>query len=384
MEFCTQHPQSIQHHSTFKPHLEQNCQIEMPTPLVMQPRRHNDTACISKSPLYACFVDLQKAYDTLQHHLLWDRLESIGVGHHMLAAIRSLYSSGTLSMKVAGTVGQPRLQQMGVRQGCPLSPTLFGLFFDGLHDHMHSCASTAGIQLRSGKWVSSLVYADDAVLLSWSASGLQLLLDGMNHFCLGLGLVISPTKTEVVFNGLGTTSTWQVGAQVLPQSASFKYLGLIFHESGTMSYALQRLAHNAVGACAQLRVKFRGLLCQKSFSMMRRLFDALVLPTVSYDSEVWGPSCSPTLPHDIKKMADVQVAFFRQLCRLKKSVTPAIIFREPSERPWVHRWWNQVIGFMHRLSNMPDDSIHAEMPFQSSINFFMRDVRIQLVRGWCR
>ena len=70
---------------------------------------------------------------------------------------------------------------------------------------------------------------------------------------------------NVVFNGPGTASTWRVGAQVLPQSASFKYLGLIFHESGTMSYALQRLAHNAVGACAQLRAKFRGLLCQQSF-----------------------------------------------------------------------------------------------------------------------
>ncbi|RZJ94301.1 MAG: hypothetical protein EOO60_03330, partial [Hymenobacter sp.] len=40
---------------------------------------------------------------------------------------------------------------------------------------------------------------------------------------------------------------------------------------------------NAVGACAQLHAKFRGLLCQKnSFPMMRRLFHALVLPTMSY------------------------------------------------------------------------------------------------------
>ena len=87
----------------------------------------------------------------------------------------------------------------------------------------------------------------------------------------------------------------------------------------------------------------------------------LRLPTVSYGSEVWGPSCSPSLPRDIKKMADVQIAFFRQLCRLERSVTPAIIFRELSERPWVSRWWSQVIGFMHRLSDMPDDSIHAEL-----------------------
>ena len=110
-------------------------------------RHFINTARISRRPLCACFVDLQQAYDTVQHHLLWNKLESIGVGRRMLAAIRSLYSSGTLSMKMAGTAGEPRIQQMGVRQGCPLSPTLFGLFFDGLHDRLHSCASASGIQL---------------------------------------------------------------------------------------------------------------------------------------------------------------------------------------------------------------------------------------------
>ena len=72
-------------------------------------RHFIDTARISRRPLYACFVDLQKAYDTVQHPLLWDKLESTGVGPRMLAAIRSLYSSGTLSMKVAGTAGGPRI-----------------------------------------------------------------------------------------------------------------------------------------------------------------------------------------------------------------------------------------------------------------------------------
>ena len=117
---------------------------------------------------------------------------------------------------------------------------------------------------------------------------------------------------------------------------------------------------------------------------MRLLFDALGLPTVSYGSEVWGPSCSPSLPRDIKKMADVQVAFFRQLCRLKRSVTPAIIFRKLSERPWVHRWWNQVIGFMHRLSNMPEECIHAEILRDNIADAQQRPLMWQL--GWwhCR
>ena len=174
-------------------------------------------------------------------------------------------------MKVAGTARQPWLQQMGVRQGCPLSPTLFGLFLDGLHDHLHSPTLTAGIQLRSGKWVSSLVYANDLVLLSWLVSGLQLLLDGMDNFCLGLGLVISPAKTEVVvFCGAGTASTWQVGAQVLPQSASFKYLCLICHESaGTMSYV--RIAAAGPLCC--------GCLCPAAGKVQR----ALVSTILSHD-----------------------------------------------------------------------------------------------------
>ena len=54
----------------------------------------------------------------------------------MLAASQSLYASGTLFIKVGGTAGRPQVQQMRVRQGCPLSPTLFGLFFDGLHEHL--------------------------------------------------------------------------------------------------------------------------------------------------------------------------------------------------------------------------------------------------------
>ena len=69
------------------------------------------------------------------------------------------------------------------------------------------------------------------------------------------------------------------------------------------------------------------------------------------------------MPRDIKKMAEVRLAFSRQLCLLKRIVTPAIIFREQSVRPRVRRCWNQVItiGFMHCLSNMHEDSIHAQI-----------------------
>ena len=324
-------------------------------------RHFIDRALITSRALYICFVDLQKAYDTVQHALLWGRLRLNGVGPRMLAAIQSLYASGTLAMKVGGTAGAPLAQQNGVRQGCPLSPTLFGIFFDGLHPHLDHTAPHASVQLGSGRWVSSLVYADDVVLMSWPAVGLQQLLDGMHGFCQNLGLTITPTKTEVVvFNGHSSDS-WHVGAHTLPKSATFKYLGLVFHESGSMSDALARLAHNGKGAMARLTAKFAGLMCTKSFPMLRRLFDAVVLPTVSYGCEVWAPTCVGALQPEVKHMTDIQLAFFRKLGHLRKSVAPPVIFRELPERPWEHRWWSQVTGFMHRLLDMPPGSLHLDI-----------------------
>ena len=165
-----------------------------------------------------------------------------------------------------------------MRQGCPLRPTLFGIFFDGLHGHLDCCLAHAGLQLGSGRWVSALVYADDVVLLSWTVAGLQGLLDSMHAFWLGLGLTISPSKTEgVVFNG-SSSDTWHVEQHVLPQSASLKYLGIVFHESGGMTEALARLLQNGKGAAARLAAKHKALMCDISFPMMRRLFDAIERP----------------------------------------------------------------------------------------------------------
>lgn len=44
--------------------------------------------------------------------------------------------------------------------------------------------AAAGLQLRSGQWVSSLVYADDVALLSSMPQGLQQLIDGMRESCM--------------------------------------------------------------------------------------------------------------------------------------------------------------------------------------------------------
>lgn len=88
----------------------------------------------------------------------------------MLAAIRSLFASGTLSKKVGGTADQP----MGVRQGCPLYQLYaFWHFCDVLQRHMSAAAPASGLLLSCGRHVPFLCYAEHVVLLSGTFQGLQ-------------------------------------------------------------------------------------------------------------------------------------------------------------------------------------------------------------------
>ena len=68
-----------------------------------------------------------------------------------------------------------------VKQGCPVSPTLFGLYIDQLETHLQYHAQDAP-ELQ-GKKVSILLYADDIVLMSRSPAGLQHLLHVLQLFC---------------------------------------------------------------------------------------------------------------------------------------------------------------------------------------------------------
>ena len=71
----------------------------------------------------------------------------------MLGAIQSLYTTGTLSMTVEGTAGQPGVQRVGVQQGRPLSPTLFSIIFDGLYEHFCTTIPGEGLVMGSGRRV---------------------------------------------------------------------------------------------------------------------------------------------------------------------------------------------------------------------------------------
>ena len=151
-----------------------------------------------RRPLYICFVDLRKAYDSVNRAALWSVLQHC---YHLppkfLNIIKSLHSNTSAAVRSYGKTSDPFPVSVGVKQGCVLAPTLFNLYFDTvIRMAMSTHQSDVGLslsylleadlvgnrkKLTSTVSVSDLEYADDMALTSESFEGLMSLLESRSY-----------------------------------------------------------------------------------------------------------------------------------------------------------------------------------------------------------
>ena len=142
-------------------------------------------------------MDFRKAFDTVPRAVLWQVLEELGVHGRILDIIKSLYAHDSAAVRSSQGISAIFTCLMGVKQGCPLSPTLFGLYVDGMEKHLLETADIDAPTLM-GLMVPLLLCADDLILMSESASGLQKQLDALASFCEQRQLTVNLSKTKVV------------------------------------------------------------------------------------------------------------------------------------------------------------------------------------------
>ena len=174
-----------------------------------------------KGHLYCCFVDLKGAYDNVPRDLLWQTLAGLGMSGKMLECIKSMYANSGLAIKIGGKMGELHTSRLGVKQGCPLSPTLFGLYMDALYGHLLHTVPGVGPRLSTGQYVPVLMYADDIVLMATTCQDLQRLIDATYQLCGWKKMTVSPEKTAVVVfkrpRAKVQPFTWTCGDNPLPQ-----------------------------------------------------------------------------------------------------------------------------------------------------------------------
>ena len=90
----------------------------------------------------------------------------------------------------------PILSNVGLKQGCPLSPMLFNLYIDDIINIFDRNCEPIAFQ---GKDISHFMYADDLVLLSSSEMGLQTCLDKLHNFAGKNTLLLALIKAKQLF-----------------------------------------------------------------------------------------------------------------------------------------------------------------------------------------
>eukprot|EP00752_Nemacystus_decipiens_P014142 g12576.t1 len=102
---------------------------DTPSPLEVEERLH-ELARKKGTAVFACFVDLTKAYDSVDRELLWDVLRRFSVPPKMLAVIRNFHYGMRPRVRMdSGLLSDWFEVLQGLRQGCNLALLLVNLFF---------------------------------------------------------------------------------------------------------------------------------------------------------------------------------------------------------------------------------------------------------------
>ena len=93
-------------------------------------RRLQELARKKRIPLYVCFIDLTKAYDSVDQTLLWTVLARFGVPQNIISVMRQFHDGTRACVWLDDRVCSRWFAvEQGLREGCVLAPLLFIIFF---------------------------------------------------------------------------------------------------------------------------------------------------------------------------------------------------------------------------------------------------------------
>ena len=235
--------------------------------------------------LYAAFIDFKKAYDTVNREKLLDSLQKIGVGSKFAENIKAIYDKVQYTIKVKGKLMDPILSNLGLKQGCPLSPLLFNLYINDIAKYLNQNCKEPNIKLQ-GIEITHFLYADDLVIISPTKKGLQEKLDNLSQFAKDKDLTINTKKSQImIFNKGGKLlkDQFSIDGKTLEIVPSYTYLGIDIPTNGSFNPGMAQMNNKAKKAMMPLYTTI--MQFNIPFHKALKLFQTYVEPILLYNAE---------------------------------------------------------------------------------------------------
>jgi len=282
--------------------------------------------------LYMAFIDLTKAFDTVDRTSFWTILGKIGCPLKFVTMVRLLHDQMEASVLVDGQKSESFRVQTGVKQGCVIAPMLFSIYLFAVPYLVKQELPTGiGLNYRIGDLfnlqrlraktltsetsVLELQYADDNALVADSEEHLQAVTTAFDKAYNSLGLKLNAKKTQVICQPKPGKNvdppTIVAGGETLCPVDDFVYLGSNLSSKADLGREIDRWLQAASIAYSKLRQRvFNNSNLQVSTKL--KVNKAVIIPTHLYASETWA-----TIGTDIKKLENYYMRRLRGILDIK-------------------------------------------------------------------
>ena len=240
-------------------------------------------------PVYACAMDLSKAFDLVEWVSMFKLLQEKGVSPIFVRILLFIYKNQTCDVKWNTSYSHRFSVVNGVRQGAVSSPLLFSIYIDGLITILRR--SGLGCRIDSF-YYGVLGYADDLLLMSASRTGLQAMVSMCEKFAKLRKLKFStnddPVKSKtkcLIFSKVKSARTNVapiiLNGDPLPWVDSVKHLGNILDYENSMKKDCLTKRGNLIGKVNSLFQEFTYV----TPTVMMKILN--IYATSFYGSSLW-------------------------------------------------------------------------------------------------
>ncbi|XP_037930894.1 uncharacterized protein LOC119665730 [Teleopsis dalmanni] len=258
--------------------------------------------------------NFKAAFDKVSRKALIYKLHAAGVSTKMVHFIENVYSNTKCAVWTGKDLSNEFSAVSGVKQGCILSPHLFVLYLNDLHDFLGGSIQIEELNIRT------LMYADDIVILADDITTLQKMIYKLESYCHSWNLEINLSKSAIMVfrkgGRLANKEKWYLGGEEIRIVNEYCYLGVTL--TPTMNFR-KHVERRTIAAKNSINLTWNNFLSRNGIPIKAKwnLFLAISRAIQSYGAQVWG--C--TLFEEVVKL---QLYFLKKILRMPQ-FTPTYI-----------------------------------------------------------